>query len=583
LEADYLDDRGDRYVLKGVLPPLAVPSTLQDSLMARLDQLAPVKEVIQIGATIGRQFTYELLAQLTRFDENALIDALEQLIAADLIYAHGKPPRATYIFKHALIQDAAYGSLLRGKRQTLHVRIAKMLEERFPERVRTEPELLAQHYAGAGLTGEALGYWLKAGQRAIARSAYTEALAHVNTAMTMLTELPEGTERDQHELALQTLLGRTFLATKGFSAPETGQAYARARELCSRLGETRQIFPVLYGIWTFHVVRADHATALEVALECLQRAQSSEDLSALLMGHRIVGSSCFIAGDCEAARDHLEKALALFNSQDHGASVFDYGNDYKTGILDFLSQALFALGYPDQAQKIAIEALSHAEHLDHAYTLGYALHWCNLIAIHRREPGIVQEQARRLLRLSSDQGFSYWLGMAYFQMGSALVEEGEADKAIDLIEQGIADHRNAGSAIVLPMMFYFLARAYLQVGRSADAEEPLRMAIEQAEKSGEKWFLEELYRLHGELLLASEAATEIQPEAVFQQALALARQQRARAWELRTAMSLARLWQQQGYAKRALKLLKSVYAQFDEGFTTADLLEARQLLAGLHE
>jgi predicted ATPase len=330
-------------------------------------------------------------------------------------------------------------------------------------------------------------------------------------------------------------------------------------------------------------VRADHATALEVALECLQRAQSSEDLSALLMGHRIVGSSCFIAGDCEAARDHLEKALALFNSQDHGASVFDYGNDYKTGILDFLSQALFALGYPDQAQKIAIEALSHAEHLDHAYTLGYALHWCNLIAIHRREPGIVQEQARRLLRLSSDQGFSYWLGMAYFQMGSALVEEGEADKAIDLIEQGIADHRNAGSAIVLPMMFYFLARAYLQVGRSADAEEPLRMAIEQAEKSGEKWFLAELYRLHGELLLASEAATEIQPEAVFQQALALARQQRARAWELRTAMSLARLWQQQGYAKRALKLLKSVYAQFDEGFTTADLLEARQLLAGLHE
>jgi class 3 adenylate cyclase/predicted ATPase len=583
LEADYLDDAGDRYVLKGVLPPLAVPSTLQDSLMARLDQLASVKEIIQIGATIGRQFTYELLAQLTRFKEKALIDALEQLIAADLIYAHGKPPRATYIFKHALIQDAAYGSQLRGKRQTLHVRIAKMLEERFPERVRTEPELLAQHYNGAGLTNEALGYWLKAGQRALARSAYREALAHINTAMAMLKDLPEGTERDQHELALQTLLGRISLATKGFSAAATGTAYARARELCSRLGETRQIFPVLYGIWTFHMVRADHATAMEVAQECLQRAHHSEDTAALLMGYRIVGSSYFIAGDCKAAREHLEKALTLYRPHMHNDSVFDYGNDYKTGILDFLSQTLFALGYPDQAQAIATEALHHAEQLDHAYTLGYALHWCNLIAIHRREPGIVQEQAQRLLRLSSDQGFSYWLGMANFQMGSALVEQGEADKAIPLIEQGIAGHRSAGSAIVLPMMLYFLARAYTRAGRLTQATEPLQEAIDQAQSTGEHWFLAELQRFQGELLMLIEPASIERAEALFQQALTLAQRQHAKAWQLRAAISLARLWWQQGKTDSALELLRSIYRQFEEGFATADLVEAKQLLDNWQE
>lgn len=579
LDSDFLIDNGDRYDLKGRLPPLAVPSTLRDSLMARLDQLAPVKEVVQIGATIGRQFTYELLAQLTKFDERELSHALDQLIHADLIYAYGKPPRATYTFKHALIQDAAYSSLLRGKRQMLHVNIAHILEERFPERVRTEPELMAQHYSGGGLTDEALSYWLQAGERAIVRSAYAEAMAHINTAMAMLNDLPEGIERDQHELALQILLGRTSLATVGFSAPETGKAYERAQELCSQLGETRQIFPVLYGIWTFHVVRADHLKALKMAQECLQRAQQSDDREALLMGYRLTGSSYFISGDYTQARLHLEQALQLYHSQSDGVTVCDCSSDYKTGILNFLSQTLFVLGYPDRARVLADEALSHAEQLDHAYILGYALHWCNLVSIYRQEPGIVQEQAQRLLRLSSDQGFSYWLGMAHFQMGSALVQQDEADKAIDLIEQGIADHRNAGSAIALPMMFYFLAKAYLQANRLAEAKEPLQKAINLIKKSGERWFLAELYRLQGELLLATDDEdAEQQAEMLFQQALSLAQRQYARSWELRAAINLAQLWQRRGETPQALKLLNEIYQQFDEGFDTADLLEAKRLI-----
>ena len=327
LESGLLREVEDTYELAGPLPPLAIPATLQDSLMARLDRLAAVKAVAQLGAAIGRQFGYELLQTVSPMDEATLQQGLRQLVEAELVYQRGVPPQATYLFKHALIQDAAYQSLLKSTRQQYHQRIAQVLPERFPETAETQPELLAHHYTEAGLGEEAVVYWQRAGRRALERSAHLEAISHLTKGLEVLKTLPDAPQRLQQELDLQTTLGPALMATRGNGAPEVGRAYARARELCQQVGETPELFPVLFGLWRFYYVGGELQAAREVVEQLLELAQRQRDPALLLEARRALGGTLHHLGEFAPARACLEQSIALYDPQQHRTHAFQYARD----------------------------------------------------------------------------------------------------------------------------------------------------------------------------------------------------------------------------------------------------------------
>ena len=378
LESGLLREGEERYELTGPLPPLAIPATLHDSLMARLDRLATVKDVAQLGATIGRTFAYELLQAVSPLDDATLQHSLRQLVEAELVYQRGVPPQATYTFKHALIQDAAYQSLLRSTRQQYHQRIAQVLAEQFPETVETQPELLAHHYTEAGLSALAVVYWQRAGKRASERSAYVEAISHLRKGLAVLQMLPDTPARLQQELALQTTLGPALIATKGYGAPEVAQAYTRARELCQQMGETPDVFPVLRGLWVFHEARAELQVARELAEQLLVLAQRLQDPVHLIEAYRALGNTLFWLGEFAPARGHLEQGIALYDFQQHRALAFLYGTDPAVMCLSYAAWALWLLGYPDQARRRSAEALTLAQELSHSPSLAVALAWAAL-------------------------------------------------------------------------------------------------------------------------------------------------------------------------------------------------------------
>jgi class 3 adenylate cyclase/tetratricopeptide (TPR) repeat protein len=345
LESGLLQERAGHYELTSPLPPLAIPTTLHDSLMARLDRLATVKSLAQLGATLGREFSYELLQAVAPWDEATLRRGLQQLVEAEFLYQQGLPPQATYLFKHALIQETAYQSLLRSTRQQYHQPIAHALEERFPETGETQPELLAHHYMEAGLAAQAIPYWQRAGQRAIQRSAHAEAIAHLTQGLEVLQTLPETVERSYQELLVQTTLGPALMAARGFAAPEVGHAYARARELCQQMGDTPQLFPVLYGLYRFYLLRGELQTARELGEQLLTLAQPQQDPALLLSAHRALGDALFWLGEAAIARGHLEQGFALYNPQQHRSLAFLYGDDPGVDCLSYGAWALWWLGH----------------------------------------------------------------------------------------------------------------------------------------------------------------------------------------------------------------------------------------------
>jgi predicted ATPase len=369
LESGFLQERDDRYELTGPLPPLAIPTTLHDSLMARLDRLAAVKALAQLGATLGREFSYELLQAVAPWDEDTLHRGLQQLVTAEFLYQRGLPPQATYLFKHALIQDAAYQSLLKSTRQQYHQRIAQVLEAQFSEATETRPELLAHHYTEAGVPAQALPYWQRAGQRAIERAAPLEAIAHLSKGLEILRTLVDSPERTQQELDMQLALGQAWMAAKGQGVPEVERAYTRARELCQQVGETPELFPVLLGLWRFYLVRAEYQTARELAEQCLSLAQRVHDPSLLLGAHYALGATVYLLGELTPARAHLEQGLALYDRQQHHQLAFHYGMDLGVWCLSYVAWHHWLLGYPEQALTRSHEALTLAQELSHPHSL----------------------------------------------------------------------------------------------------------------------------------------------------------------------------------------------------------------------
>jgi TOMM system kinase/cyclase fusion protein len=581
LDAGLLEEQADHYALTGPLPPLAIPTTLHDSLMARLDHLAAVKGLAQLGATLGREFPYDLLQAVSPWDEGTLRRGLQQLVEAEFLYQQGLPPQATYRFKHALIQDAAYQSLLRSTRQRHHQHIAQVLEARFPTLCATQPEVLAHHFTEAGLREQAIGYWQQAGQRAIERSANLEAIGHLTTALDVLKTLPDTPERTQHELTLYTALGVPLRATKGFGAPEVGQVYARARALCQQVEETPQLSPVLRGLWEYYELQGELQTARELGEQLLTLAQHVREEELLLVAHHVLGDTLVWLGEFAGARAHLEQGMVLYHPQQHRAHAFLYGYDSGVHGLSFGAWALWYLGYPDQALRRVHDALRLAQDVSHPFSLGFALAFAAWLHQLRREGHAAHERAAALIALATDQGFPFWDSWGTVLRGWALAEQGQCAEGIAQLRQGIAAWRATGAALQLPYYLALLVEAY---GKAGQAEEGLRVlaeALAAVHRTGERQHEAELHRLKGALLLAQNGADAQEAERCFRQAMDVACQQQAKSLELRAATSLSRLWQQQGNCAEAHKLLAPIYGWFTEGFDTADLQEAKALLETL--
>jgi predicted ATPase len=586
LESGLLQEREERYELTGPLPPLAIPATLHDSLMARLDRLAMVKGLAQLGATLGREFSYELLQAVSPWDEGTLQRGLHQLVEAEFLYQRGVPPQATYVFKHALIQEAAYQSLLRSTRQQYHQRIAQVVEARFPEICETQPELVAHHYTEAGLSVPAVTYWQRAGQRAVQRSAHVEAIAHLSKGLAVLRTLADTPERAQQELGLQIALGQAWMAVKGQGVPEVERAYTRARELCQQVGETPELFPVLWGLWRFYLVWAKYQTARKLAEQCLNLAQRDQDPALLLVAHHALGTTAYFLGEVSLARAHLEQGVALYDLQQHHYLAFHYGLDLGVWCLAYIAWPLWLLGYPEQALQRSQEALTLARNLAHPFSLAHAFYYAAYLHYFRREEHAAQKQAEAAMALASEKGFPQMVATGMFTRGWALAMQGQGEEGIAQLQQGIAAFRAAAGDLDRPRILAHLAEVYGQVGQTEAGLTTLAEALAVAHKTGGRYWEAELHRLRGELLLNAECGVrnaELTAEECFQQALEIARQQQAKSLELRAAISLGRLWQRQGKRDAARQLLASVYSWFTEGFDSPDLREAKVLLEELSQ
>jgi predicted ATPase len=581
LESGLLQEQENRYAMTGPLPPLAIPTTLHDSLMARLDRLATVKGLAQLGATLGREFSYELLHAVSPWDEETLRRGLSQLVETEFLYQQGLPPQATYLFKHALIQETAYQSLLRSTRQQHHQRIAQVLEAHFPENCETQPELLAHHYTEAGLSAPAIPYWQRAGQRAIERSAHLEAVAHLTKGLEVLASLPDTPERAQQELLIQTTLGPALIVTKGQAAPEVLHAYARARELCQQVGETPQLVPTLTGLWIFYLVRAELQTARELGEQLLALAQRQQDPMHLLLAYRVLGTTFLWLGEFTLARAHLEQAVALYDPQQHHFLAFFFGSDLKVHCLSYVALILEWLGYPNQALQKSHEALTLAQDLSHPYSLAVALFFAAWLHYSRREVRESQERAKAAVTLSAEHGFPFWLGAGTMLWGWALVKQDQGEEGMARIRQGLATYRATGAEQWRPCSLALLGEAYREIGQVDKGLHVLAEALAMVDKNAERLWEAELYRLQGELLLGQAATNGQQIETCFRQALDVARHQQAKSLELRAATSLSRLWQQQGKRTEARDLLAPIYSWFTEGLDTTDLQEAKALLDAL--
>jgi class 3 adenylate cyclase/tetratricopeptide (TPR) repeat protein len=584
LSSGLLVERGDRYALAGPLPPLAIPTSLQDSLMARLDRLAAVREVVQMGAAIGREFTWDLMQEVCSLDPETLGRELGHLVAAELLYQRGVPPVATFVFKHALIQDAAYGSLLKSARQQYHQRIAAALERRLAAG-EARPEILAHHYSEAGLADRAVPYWLLAARRAAERSANLEAIGHLERGLTLLPGLAAGAERDRQELALRTVLGPALVATRGFAVPEVEANYARAQELCERLGDTPQLFWMLRGLWSFYLVRVSLATALDLGERMMRLAEGRGDRGLLFEGHFVVGLPLFFLGEFAAALEHFESGLALDSPDRDRSSTLITGLDVAVTSLAISGIVLWHLGEPARARERCAEAIAMARASGHAYSLADALSSAAVLHSLRRESAIVRTLASDLLALSEEKGF-HLTTHGKVQLGWAEVEEGE-EEGLERVLAGIADCRAAGARLSEMNFLSKLVEAYARRGRLDDARQTLSEALALVESVGGRFFWKpELHRLRGELALAAESPEEARES--FESALAAARGTGSRGLELRAAVSLGRLLHGSGRGTEARVLLEPLCAALTvgdvgddtgDGCECVDWTEARALLA----
>ena len=572
--------RGDAGSRAG--PRREIPATLQDLVMARLDRMDGERDVAQLAATLGREFSYELIAAVASRDEPTLQAELAKLVQAEILYAKGRIPCCTYIFKHALLEDALYNTLVKGKRQQFHGRIAEALEARFPQTTDTQPELVAHHFTEAGLAEVAIGYWLKAGLRSRERSAEDEAISHLNRGLTLLRALDESPGRDARELELLTALGTAYIASRGYAAPEVGPVFRRSRELCERFGQSPQLVAILVGIWEWHFVRGEIQLCRELVAEALVFARPLDDPGGMMEASYMAGQTMLYRGDFAGARDRFATALAEFDDRVRIASWAAMTNhDAGLTIRCNLAVTLWHLGYPDQALAANREACRLARELGHPFGLAYCLHHTGWLYQLCRLGAEVQGAAEEEIAISAEQGFALWHATGSFFRGAGMLLQGRLEESLPWLSKGLDAFRTTGAELFLPFQLGVLGDAYIQAARFGEAHAVLDEGLALAEKNDDRLQEAELHRLKGELLLVDSSDQEAAAEDRFLRAIDSARRQQSKAWELRAAMSLARLRERQGRRGDAHRILASVHATYKEGLTTPDLVEAGALLEAL--
>jgi len=566
-------------------PALAVPASLHASLMARLDRLGPAKEVAQIGATIGREFSHTLLAAVVRKPEAELTSALDRLIAAGLLFRQGMPPHASYLFKHALVQDAAYGTLLREARRALHARIAETLESQFPDIAESQPELLARHCTEAGLIEKAVSLWGKAGQRSLERSALVEAVQQFTRALDQIATLPATPALRREEIKLQVALITPLIHLKGFAAPETKAAAQRARlliEQAEAVGEPPEdpllLLTVLYSFWVANFVAFNGNVMRELATHFLALAEKQGTATPLMIGHRLMGTSLLLTGEIARGRAHYDQAIALYDRGEHRRLATLFGSDVRVAILCYRPWALWLLGYPEAALADADAALKDAHEIGQAGTLMVARFHAPLLFMLCGKYATAEAIGNDLVSLAEEKDSSQWRAGGMLVRGWVLALNGKASDSIHTLVSGILAWRSTGSTAFVPLFLLHLAMAYAGLGQFDDAWRCIDEAMTAVETTNERWCEAEVNRIGGEIVLMSQEPDAAKAEAYFERALAVAREQQAKSWELRAAMSMARLWRDQGKPQQARELLAPGYGWFTEGFDTRDLKEAKALL-----
>jgi class 3 adenylate cyclase/predicted ATPase len=576
------------------VPALAIPPSLQASLMARLDQLGPAKEVAQIGSAIGREFSHTLLFSVASKPEPELASALALLISAGLLFRQGVAPHFSYLFKHALVQDAAYGTLLRERRRAFHARIAEILESQFAEIAENQPELLARHCSEAGLIEKAVHFWGKAGQRSLERSSLVEAVEQLSNALAKITTLPSSRALRHEEIKLQVALITPLLNVKGFSAAETKAATERARLLIEHteaLGEPLEdpllLFSVLFGNWVANFVAYNGEVLRELAAQYLALAEKQAVTAPLVVGHQLMGISLMATtGEFIQAREHYDRALALYNPAVHRGLLTRFAGaitDLRVVTSSFRSLTLWMLGYPEAAVADANLALEDAREIDHASTLMFALSWAGLTIASCGKYAVANALWEELVTLADRNGSPPWKFMGMHLQGRVCALIGKSAHAIQMITAGLNGNRSIGATLLEPFLLSSLAAAHAELGNLKEAWRCIDEAMTRIEKTRDAWFHAEVNRVAGEIALKSPEANVAKAQVYFEQALAIARAQRAKSWELRAAMSMARLWRDQGKRDEAHRLLAPVYGWFTEGFDTLDLKDAKALLAKLDD
>jgi predicted ATPase/class 3 adenylate cyclase len=582
LEIGLLQERDGQYVLERPLPTLAIPTTLHASLMARLDRLAPVREVAQIGAVAGREFHYELLNAVAGLPKERLEEALEQLVRSELIFRRGESPHAVYTFKHTLVRDAAYAGLLKSRRVYLHAAIASALEQQFPEIVQTQPETLAHHLTEAGLIERTIEYWLKAGKNAALRSANLEAVAHLRRGIEGIGRLSASQARDRSELDFQLILGPCLIATQGPAASEAVATFARARELCERLGEPPEYLQVMFWLATVSVVRGELPQALEAVAALLSAAEARADRPAVINAIRGRAMILLFLGRIVEAREAIECAVEIFSvSQEvDRVAARAAGQDAGVAMLSLMSWVLWVLGHVDGAVTRMAAALERADAVQHAHTHAYAWYYASVLHALRGEAKIAQAYAERCLAISEQHGFRQWLGLSRSIRGVCAAMADASGSRLDEVKAALDEYQRAGYQLGITAQFGLLCAALLLRNEPEAALEVIDHGLSIVNHNSERFFEAELYRLKAHALLM-RGAPDVEAESLLDQALRTARSQQARSLELRAATDLARLWRSQDKRTEARDVLESIYCRFSEGFDTRDLKEAKALLAEL--
>jgi predicted ATPase len=577
IELNLLETKDQTGGVVGSMSGESIPSTIKDAIMARVNSLPRnAKALLDAGSVIGREFSHRLLLHVTGLPNHELVPRLSILRYSGLLDEKGVYPETVYVFRHGLIQEACYYSLADGTRQLYHRATALAIRKHFAEAVKETPEVLAHHFDRAGLVEEAIQYQHMAGSAAMRRSANSEAIRHLTKAMKMLEILPDLQRYRRQEFDLQLALGQVWMATKGYTSPEAEQAYARARELCDQIGEVPERFSMLRGLWGFHIVRAEVRRALEIAEECLAIARDSEDSAFLVWAHFQVGMNLFVVGEFASAGEHFDQSMAIYDARKR--TYQRTLQDPRVACLSFRAIVLWLLGYPNQASEASRHALSVAESLAHPFTTAYAL---GLGVAFFQLCGRVHEAgdtAEALNALCAEDPFPYWDAWGTVVGGWALTYQEPSEEGIARVEQGLTAYRKTGAELAQPYFLWLLAQALGKRGQADKGLVVVSEALARVNKTEERWYEAELYRIQGELLSANPSPEYNQAEASLVHALEIARRQNAKWLELRAVISLSRFWENRNRKQEARDLLARIYSWFSEGLNTPDLQQARELL-----